>query len=112
MKKKSQGKTEKKTTEELFLAIEKAISNIEYYFTDHGEMRSNTRKNVTDEEVIKILSGSNKWHEKSKDKYIECQTDWNYHIRGNNTDGDKIRIAISFDEYGMPIITVINIDED
>jgi len=40
------------------------------------------------------------------------QQDWNYHIRGKNTDGDQIRIVISFDEDGMPIITVINLDEE
>lgn len=29
-------------------------------------MRSETRRKVTDEEVIKILEGKDKWHEKSK----------------------------------------------
>ena len=105
-------KLAKKSTDELFAAIEKAIINGDYYFTDHGEMRSVTRRKVTDEEVIKILGGKNKWHEKSKDKFVQGQADWNYHIRGKNTDDEKVRIVLSFNDYGMPIITVINLDKD
>ena len=113
MAKKAQNKKPiKKSTEELFSAIEKAIENVDYYFTDHGEMRSETRRKVTDEEVIKILEGKDKWHEKSKDKFEEGKSDWNYHIRGKNTDDERVRVAVSFDEYGMPVITVINLDED
>ena len=96
-------KSAKKTTVELFSSIENAINNLDYYFTDHGEMRSVSRKNVTDEEIIKILKGNAKWHEKKKDKYVEGESDWNYHIRGKNTDDKDIRIVISFDKYGMPI---------
>ncbi len=102
----------KKVTDELFSSIELAIKNADYYFTDHGEMRSSTRRKVTDEEVIKLLKGKNKWHEKNKDKYEEGKADWNYHIRGKNSDDEKIRISLSFDKYGMPIITIINLDED
>lgn len=105
-------KPNKKSTEELFGAIETAVKNAEYYFTDHGEMRSATRRKVTDQEVIRILEKKDKWHEKTKDKYVDGAADWNYHIRGKNTDGDNVRISISFDKYGMPIITVINLDEE
>ena len=102
----------KKSTQELFSKIEEAIKNTEYYFTEHGEMRSLTRKNVTDEEILRILEGKNKRHEKSKDKYEEGRVDWNYHITGRNTDDEAIRIVTSFDEFGMVIITVINLGED
>lgn len=101
----------KKTTTELFTEINTALNNGEYYFTDHGDRRSKSRKKVTDLEVIKILRGTDKWHEGAKDKYERNKRDWNYHIRGKNSDGDHIRIAVSFDEEGMPIITVINLDE-
>ena len=104
-------KPNKKNTEELFAAIRLAILNGEYYFTDHGHIRSKNRKKVNDLEVLKILYGTDKWHENSKDKFENNKRDWNYHIRGKNSDGDHIRIAISFDEDGMPIITVINLDE-
>jgi hypothetical protein len=104
-------KPQKKTTEELIDAIDKAMTSGEYYFTDHGDKRSKTRKKVNDLEVVKILVGDNKWHEANKDKYERNRKDWNYHIRGKNSDGDQIRIAVSFDNNGMPIITVINLDE-
>lgn len=105
-------KPKKKTTAELFEAIKHSLENNEYYFSDHGNVRSKTRKNVNDLEVIKILEGDDKWHESAKDKYEKDHKDWNYHIRGRNSDEDKIRIAISFDEAGMVVITVINLDED
>lgn len=101
----------KKTTEDLMAAIEKAIEKGEYYFTDHGEKRSKARKKVNDLEVLKILFGKEKWHEAARDKFVRNHFDWNYHIRGINSDGDQIRIVISFDHDGMPIITVINLDE-
>lgn len=102
----------KKTTVELFEAIKHSLENGEYYFSDHGDVRSKTRKNVNDLEVVKILEGDDKWHEAGKDKYVKGHKDWNYHIRGRNSDEDQIRIAISFDESGMVVITVINLDED
>ena len=101
----------KKTTDEVIKAISKTMSLGTYYFTDHGDKRSKTRKKVSDLEIIKILESNDKWHEAKKDKYEKGSTDWNYHIRGKNTNGDQIRIAISFDKDGMPIITVINLDE-
>ena len=111
-KKSSTVKPVKKNTEELIVAISEAMTKGEYYFTDHGEKRSKTRKKVNDLEVIKILNEKDKWHEANKDKYVKGKHDWNYHVRGKNSDGDQIRIAISFDKDGMPIITVINLDED
>ncbi len=110
-KKRKAVKPIKKTTDEVIEAISKAMSFGTYYFTDHGDKRSKTREKVSDLEIIKILESNDKWHEAKKDKYDKGSTDWNYHIRGKNTNGDQIRIAISFDKDGMPIITVINLDE-
>ncbi len=101
----------KKTTAELMLAIKQAINSGDYYFTDHGEFRSKTRRMVNDLEIIRILKSNNKWHEARRDKFEIGNQDWNYHIRGINADGDSIRIVISFDENGMTILTVINLDE-
>jgi hypothetical protein len=111
VKKKRVFRPTKKSTEELLTAINQAMLNGDYYFTDHGDKRSKSRKKVNDLEVVKILSGSEKWHESSKDKFENNKLDWNYHMRGKNSDGDHIRIVISFDRDGMPIITVINLDE-
>lgn len=102
----------KKTTAELFEAIDEALENIDYYFSDHGEKRSKSRRKVGDLEVIKILKSDERRHEAAKDKYEERNADWNYHIRGKNCDDERIRIALSFDEDGMVIITVINLDEE
>jgi hypothetical protein len=102
----------KKTTNELMKAISNAVNANEYYFTDHGDKRSKARKKVNDLEIIKILSGHDKWHETKRDKYVRNNNDWNYHVCGKNSDGDQIRIVISFDHDGMPIITVINLDEE
>jgi len=110
-KKPKVAKPKKKTTAELMAAIATAMDSGEYYFSDHGEKRSASRKKVNDLEVIKILQDDDKWHEAKKDKFEPGYTDWNYHIRGKNSDGDAIRIALSFDKEGMPIITVINLDE-
>lgn len=108
----SKNKPMKRSTQELFYAIKFAIQNGEYYFTDHAEKRSLSRRKVTDEEVIRILEGRDKWHEKSKDKFEKVENDWNYHIRGRNTDWERVRIVISFYKNSMVIITVINLDED
>ncbi len=101
----------KKTTSELFAEIEEALNDKNYVFSDHAEKRSKSRKNVNDLEVVRILKSKDKRHEASKDKFEKGNADWNYHIRGKNSDGDRVRIAISFDSE-MIIITVINLDED
>ena len=67
MAKKVAVKPVKKTTVELFEAIKHSLENGEYYFSDHGDVRSKTRKNVSDLEVVKILEGNDKWHEAVKD---------------------------------------------
>lgn len=59
-------KPKKKTTAELFEAIKLSLENGEYYFSDHGDAISKTRKNVNDLEVVKILEGDDKWHEAVK----------------------------------------------
>ena len=60
---------------------------------------------------LEMVFCGKKTKQAKKDHYIVGCTDWNYHIRGRNINNDQIRIAISFDKYGMPIITVINLDE-
>jgi hypothetical protein len=104
-------KPKKKTTRELFAAIQKALEERRYYFTDHGLERSRTRRKVNDLEVLRILRSSQKKHVAQKDKFERSQRDWNYHISGLNSDDESILIALSFDQAGMAIITVINLNE-
>ena len=104
-------KPKKKSTADLFKAINHSLENNTYYFSDHADIRSKTRKNVNDLEVVKILGSAEKWHESGKDKFVNEYKDWNYHIRGRNSDDDQVRIVISFDENNMVVITVVNLEE-
>ena len=102
---------QKKTTDELFNAIENALENKNYYFTSHALKRSKERKNLSEFQVIKILSSQSKYHEPKKDSFNEDFNTWNYSIRGRSIDSENIRIILSFDENDLLIITVINLDE-
>ncbi len=102
----------KKTTGELFEAIDLCLETNNYYFTSHADLRSKTRMSVNDLEVLRILKSKNRRHEARKDKLGMDQSDWNYHIRGKNSDNEEVRISLSFDQSLMLIITVINLDEE
>ncbi len=102
----------KKTTRELFEAIDLSLNTNNYYFTYHGKARSKSRKKVNDLEVLRILKSNGRRHEAIKDKLGMNRTDWNYHICGQNSDKDEVRISLSFDSGFMLIITVINLDEE
>tara|TARA_Y100000768_G_scaffold70167_1_gene49419 strand:+ start:653 stop:991 length:339 start_codon:yes stop_codon:yes gene_type:complete len=102
---------EKKTDDELFKAIENALKNRSYYFTPHSQKRAQERRNVSELQVIRILKSKTKYHEKKKDEFKEEFNTWNYSIRGKTVDSENVRIAVSFDENNMLIVTVINLDE-
>lgn len=104
-------RSQKKTSEELFLAITNAIERKNYYFTTHALNRSKQRRNVDRFLVIKVLKDKTKYHEPRKDFYSFEFDSWNYSIRGTTLDNENVRIVISFDEEDMLIITVINLDE-
>jgi len=50
------------------------------------------------------------WHEKRKDAYSEVFKSWNYAIRGKTIDERELRVVVSFDEDGLLIITVIDLE--
>lgn len=50
------------------------------------------------------------WHEKRKDSYSEEFKAWNYAIRGSTIDEREIRVIVSFDDSGLLIITVIDLE--
>lgn len=105
-------KPNKKTDIELGDLMAKMISRGDYIFLKHAKERLQDR-NVTDIDVLNILENKNKGkrkRNKSKDTYISGYQDWNYCIEGNDLDGKKIRIIISFDNNLLLIITVIRID--
>ena len=74
--------------------------------TFHSNTRMKTRL-VTRSEVLYVLRNGH--HEKKKDKYDDQYQEWNYSIRGKTLDKVDLRIIVSFDEFGMLIITVIKL---
>ena len=105
-------KPTKKNDRDLMDLICQKIQTGEYIFKIHAKERLRDR-GITDIEVLDILEGlkgRRRKRNKSKDKYDEGFQDWNYCIEGNNLDGIKIRIIVSFEGNLMPIITVIRIE--
>ena len=106
-------KPDKKTELELWTLLNEKISNGSYFFLRHAKERLKDRE-ITDIDVLDILENKNnrkRKRNKSKDTYISGYQDWNYCIEGNDLDGKKIRIIISFDKELMLVITVIRIND-
>lgn len=74
--------------------------------TSHSNERMKARQ-VTRSEALYVLRHGH--HEKKKDKYDDQYQAWNYSIRGKTLDKIELRIIVSFDEFGMLIITVIKL---
>ncbi len=95
----------KKTTSELFTAIDNGLNNGEYFISLHGRKRGLERK-VNALHVVSALRSPNRRHEAKKDKYVEGKLDWNYSILSNDTEQRELRIILTFSEQ-MLIVTVI-----
>ena len=104
-------KPRKKDDRELLSLLEEKIRKGKYVFLNHAKQRL-TDRSVIDIEVLDILegkSGRRRRRNKSKDKYEEGYSDWNYCIEGYNSDDVKIRVIFSFDDEHMLVITIIRI---
>lgn len=104
-------KPNKKTDTELWSLIKQVILNGNYIFLKHAHERLKDR-NINDIDVLDILENKTnrkRRRNKSKDIFLTNHQDWNYCIEGNDLEGKKIRIIISFDDELMLIITVIRI---
>ena len=109
MAKKAIKKPSKKPDKDFFSEVVEKIEKGFYIFKKHARQRQKDRT-ISDLEVIDILEGKKgrkRRRNKSKDKYEEGNQDWNYCIEGENPDGNKIRIIISFEDGVLPIITVM-----
>ena len=96
---------------ELWFLLEEKITAGNYFFVAHAKKRL-TDRDITDTDVLDILENINnkkRKRNKSKDTYISGYQNWNYCIEGNDLDGNKLRIIISFDNELMLVITVIRI---
>lgn len=77
-----------------------------FWILKHAQGRKGQR-NITDPEIRHVLLSG--WHERKKDEFKEEYGAWNYAIRGKTVDNRELRIAVSFDEEGMLIITAIDL---
>lgn len=107
----------KKTDNELFILIEERINQGEYVFLSHAKQRLVERQ-ISELDVIYLLSGKKGYgrkRNKRKDSYELClfsdstAQDWKYCIEGQDVDGNKLRVIVTFTDEFMPIITVIKI---
>ncbi|MBL6991386.1 MAG: DUF4258 domain-containing protein [Bacteriovoracaceae bacterium] len=92
----------------LIAAINKSLDSGDYIYTGHANARLQQRE-VTRQEVKQVLRSG--FHEKKKDKYDPAYESWNYSVKGTTIDNRNLRVIVSFDEYGMLIITVIDINK-
>ena len=67
------------------------------------------REKISLPEIIHVLTTGR--HEKSKDRFDEVFSAWNYAIRGQTVDGVDLRVIVSFDEErDLLIITAFYIE--
>lgn len=79
-----------------------------YTQVEHALNRQKERK-ISLAEVTYVLSTG--YEEKAKTRFDEKYNAWNYAIRGKTRlDEIDVSVIVSFDEEGMLIITVIDIE--
>lgn len=86
--------------------VKACIDTDNYRFSDHGYERKIERYAALPD-ILKVLR--NGYHEKQKDEWKPEFNAWNYAIRGKAIDGNELRIAVSFEENGLLIVTVIRL---
>jgi len=104
-------KPDKKSDRELWNLMAEKIFRGDYVFVKHAIQRL-TDRNINDIDVLDILEnkeGRRRKRNKRKDTYMTGMQDWKYCIEGNDVDGHKIRIIITFDVELLLVITVIRI---
>lgn len=91
----------------LLQKIKGAINSGQYRDAIHATERSIERE-ITRPEYLYVLKNGR--HEKSKDKFKQEYNSWNYAIRGKTLDERELRVVISFEENGLLVITVIDLE--
>ena len=59
-------------------------------------------------EILQVLKGG--FWEKRKDEFKPEHQAWNYAIRGKTVDDRPIRVAVTFADPGMLLITAIDLN--
>ena len=98
-------KPPKKTTTEIFAAIDKALNTGEYFISIHGRQRIKERR-VTALHIVQALRCEKRKHEARKDKHEKGMHDWNYSIISTDIEDRKLRIILTFSQQ-MLVVTVI-----
>jgi hypothetical protein len=91
----------------LLLKVRKCIESGDYLYTEHARIRM-TQRDVSRNDVTEVLL--NGYHEKSKDAFDFHYRCWKYALRGKVDEIKDIRVIVSFDDFGLLIITVIDIE--
>lgn len=105
VKKKQSTRPEKEP--DLLQKIRDAINSRNFRDVIHASMRA-VERDITRPEYLYVLKNGR--HEKKKDEFKEEHNNWNYAIRGKTLDDRELRVIVSFDENGMLIITVIDLE--
>lgn len=92
---------------DLLIKIRKAILSGNYQETEHAKQRANERGIIGADSEYVLKTGN---HEPSKDKFDETYNEWNYAVRGKTLDKRELRIIVTFDEDGLLLITVIDLN--
>ncbi len=88
--------------------IRRKLDKAQDRYVDHALERIQQRK-VSFYEIRYVLR--NGYHEKRKDVFKEEHKAWNYSVRGKTLDQRSLRIALTFDDNNMLVITVIDLDK-
>lgn len=92
---------------DLLNKIKKALLSGKYQETEHAKQRAKERGIIGADSEYVLKTGS---HEPSKDKFDEIYSEWNYAIRGKTLDKRELRIIVTFDEDGLLLISVIDLN--
>jgi hypothetical protein len=105
VKKKQSIRPEK--TPDLLQKVKEAINSGNFRDVTHATMRASERE-ITRPEYLYVLKIGR--HEKKKDEFKEEYNTWNYAIRGKTIDERELRVIVSFEENGLLVITVIDLE--
>jgi hypothetical protein len=92
---------------DLLVRVRDCLDNGAYRFSQHAVERRKERS-ISLPDIIEVLH--NGYHEKNKDSWDIVFKSWNYAIRGKTVDQNECRVIVSFEDTGLLIITVINLN--
>lgn len=106
-KSKKKNRPEKISDSILMENIKIAVVEGNYRKMPHAQDRGIERKILKTEFEHVLKTGR---RAKKHDQFKEIYKQWNYAIEGRTLDDRSIRVAVSFDEDGLLIITLIDLD--